>query len=258
MKTQQHTGKELEAPASLNSQQTVPQEKVVPAQIFQEPPQRPLSPGAPRWIVISAVILVLALLLSLGFILIPDLIQRPGSQVKPTQSPTAPGGRVTPTPGTTPTPMPGFTVYMGNGYSISSPQEWKVTPSDQEVTFTGASGLYNLTIMITPNQGGTADARAVADASIAAAKEQMTTSQMEPLPAMTTVGGENWVQESISGTETSDGQSVDLQFVVISINHPAYSANTQNFTIVYGTEKSLFAMANTSYFQQMLRSFTFT
>jgi hypothetical protein len=82
--------------------------------------------------------------------------------------------------------------------------------------------------------------------------------QTETLPPTTTVGGESWDQKSISGTETSGGQNLDFQIVVMSDNHPASAANTQNFTIVYGTEKSRFATANTSYFQPMLQSFKFT
>lgn len=82
--------------------------------------------------------------------------------------------------------------------------------------------------------------------------------QTETLPPTTTVGGDSWVQKSISGTFTSNGQSIDVQYVWISDNHPANSANTQNFIINYGTEKSRFATSNTSYFQPMLQSFKFT
>jgi hypothetical protein len=57
---------------------------------------------------------------------------------------------------------------------------------------------------------------------------------------------------------TSTGQGLALQRVVLSDNHPAHATDTQIFTIVYDTEKSLFATATTSYFQPMLQSFKFT
>ena len=176
-----------------------------------------------------------------------------GTTSTPTPAPTP-----QPSPTPSPTPTPGLTVYTGNGYSISYPQGWKVTPSSKQVTFTGASGVYNLTIVVSPNPNGIADASTVANAGIEATKKTMKNPQTETLPPTTTVGGDSWVQKSITGTETSSGQSVDIQVVVISDNHPTNSANTQNFTIIYGTEKSLFATANTSYFQPMLQSFKFT
>ena len=172
-----------------------------------------------------------------------------------TSTPT-PTPRPSPTP--SPTPTPGLTVYTGNGYSISYPQGWKVTPSSKQVAFTDATDVYNLTIVVSPNPQGIVDTSTVANGSIEAVKKTMKNPQTETLPATTTVGGDSWVQKSISGTETSNGQGVDIQVVVISDNHPANSANTQNFTIVYATEKSLFATASTSYFQPMMQSFKFT
>lgn len=175
-----------------------------------------------------------------------------GTTSTPTPAPTP-----QPSPTPSPTPTPGLTVYTGEGYSISYPQEWKVTPGSNQVAFSDATGIYNLTIVFNPNPGGIAGASTVANTSIEEVKKTMKNPQTETLPPTTTVGGDSWVQKSITGTETSNGQSVDLQVVVISDNHPANSANTKNFTIVYTTVKSLFATANTSYFQPMLQSFKF-
>ena len=176
-----------------------------------------------------------------------------GTTSTPTPAPTP---RPSPTP--SPTPTPGLTVYTGKGYSISYPQGWKVTPSSDQVAFTDASGDYNLNILVSPNPNGIADASTVVNESISVVKKQMKNPQTETLPPTTTVGGDSWVQKSITGTVTTNGQSFDGQVVVMSDNHPANSANTQNFTIIYATEKSLFATANTSYFQPMLQSFKFT
>jgi hypothetical protein len=111
--------------------------------------------------------------------------------------------------------------------------------------------------MIEPNSGGAANASTVVNASIEQVKKTMKNPQVESLPPTTTVGGDSWAQKSITGTETSGGQSVDLHIVVMSDNRPAHSTSTQNFTILYGTTKDAFATGNTSYFQPMLKSFKF-
>jgi hypothetical protein len=172
-----------------------------------------------------------------------------------TSTPT-PTPRPSPTP--SPTPTPGLTVYTGNGYSISYPQGWKVTPSTNQVTFTDATNIDNLTIVFVSNPNGIAAASTIANASIEAIKKTIKNPQTETVPPTTTVGGDSWVQKSISGTATSNGVSFVGQIVLLSDNHPANSANTQNFTIIYGAKKSSFATAYTSYFQPMLQSFKFT
>ena len=64
MSTQHDIEKEYEAPpqapSSLHTQETVPKEKVAPAQIFPQPPQWPARPRANRWVVIGAIILALS------------------------------------------------------------------------------------------------------------------------------------------------------------------------------------------------------
>jgi hypothetical protein len=157
---------------------------------------------------------------------------------------------VTPTskPSPTATPTPALTIYTGKGYSIGYPQGWKVTPSGKQVDFTDASEVYHVTIMVEPNSGGAANASTVVNASIDGVKKTMKNPKVEPLPPTTTVGGDSWVQKSISGTETTNGQDVNLHLVVMSDNHPAHSTNTQNFTIflVLQTMGSLQAIRATS------------
>jgi hypothetical protein len=116
------------APSSLQMLDRRQEASVSPAQTFPQPPQRPPRPPRNRWMVIGAVIVALALMLSLGVLLIPGLLQRPAGQVTPT--PTAPAGQVTPaptTPGTdvTPTSPPGVNPGPQNGPSgVSYPAYW--------------------------------------------------------------------------------------------------------------------------------------
>ncbi|HJT56698.1 MAG TPA: hypothetical protein VJ761_09400 [Ktedonobacteraceae bacterium] len=68
------------------------------------PPQGPPRPTPNRWVVLGTVIVLLAVILSLGGIWLASVVQQPGSQVKPT--PTAPVTTTTPTPGVSPSPQP--------------------------------------------------------------------------------------------------------------------------------------------------------
>lgn len=159
-----------------------------------------------------------------------------------------------PTPQPSPTPSPVLKVYRGKGYSISYPEGWKVTPNSYGVSFSEATNVLSITV--NPNPNGMFNARTLANTTIGGAKSTMKNPQTETLPPTTTVGGDSWVQKSITGTQT--GMNLDMQVVVISDNHPAHSANTQNFTIYYEALKTSFSTANTSYFQPMLQSFKFT
>jgi len=168
-----------------------------------------------------------------------------------------PSATPTSKPSPTATPTPALTVYTGKGYSIGYPQGWKVTASGKQVDFADASGLYHVTIIIESNPGGAIDASLLVNLTTDGIKKMMKNPKAEPLPPTTTVGGESWVQKSISGVETYNGQDVDFHLVLMSDNHPAHSTNTQNFIILYGTTNSGFATGVTSYFQPMLKSFKF-
>jgi len=175
------------------------------------------------------------------------------------------GGGTTSTPSATPpsklsptaTPTPALTVYAGKGYSIGYSQGWKVTPSAEQVDFTDASGLFNTSNILHPNPGGAIDASTLVNGSIDGIKKMLKNPKAEPLPPTRTVGGERWVEKSISGTETYNGRDIDFHFVVMSDDHPAHATTTQNFIILYGTITSGFATGDTSYFQPMLKSFKF-
>ena len=81
MSTQHDIGKEQELPPqalpSLHRQETLPEAKVSPAQTFPQPPSRPPRTKANRWVIIGAVIAVFAIIVSLGAIFLPGLLQRP-------------------------------------------------------------------------------------------------------------------------------------------------------------------------------------
>lgn len=185
-------------------------------------------------------------------LLLAMLLAACGGGITSTSTPTA-----TPRPSPTPTPTPALTLYTGKGFSIGYPQGWKVTPGDGQVDFADANDIYHVTIMLHPNSGGAVAANTLINVTTEAVKKAMKNPKTEPLPATATVGGESWVQQSISGTETTNGQDVNLQVVLMSVNHPAHAANTQNFIILYGTAKEAFSTGDTSYFQPMLKSFKF-
>jgi len=94
MKTQHDIEKEQEARASL----PVQEQQVYSAQTFPQPPRQ----KGRRWVVISAIAVMLVLVLSVGALFIPGVIQHPGGQGQVT--PTSPATQVKPTAPTTSTP----------------------------------------------------------------------------------------------------------------------------------------------------------
>jgi hypothetical protein len=102
MSTQHDIENEREALSRVSP--LVQDQQVSPAQAFPQPPPRPPSPKPDRWVVITAIVVMLVLVLSLGAIFIPGLIRAPGPA--PTPTPTSPAIQVTPTAPTTPVPTP--------------------------------------------------------------------------------------------------------------------------------------------------------
>jgi len=147
---------------------------------------------------------------------------------------------------------------MGTGYIIRYPKGWNVTNSSEStVSFKDSTGVYNLSIVVSPHPKGLASANVLVDARIKLTKSQLKNSQSVAITPKTKVGGDTWGQGSISGTNTKNGQGVMLQTVVIADIHPANSPTSKGFIIVYGTAKSKFDQANAQYFLPMLQSFKF-
>ncbi len=178
-----------------------------------------------------------------------------GDSTSSTPTPTA-----IPKPSSTPAPSPTSStkVYMGDGFSISYPQNWNVKTKGNAVSFTDPTEVDVLIIAEEPNPNGVASAEQVASAEVSAAKVGMTNEQVVNIPPTTTVAGESWVQKSISGTTKVNGQSTVVQLVVIADNHPENSPASKSFSIFYGADKTLFPSVFATYFQSMLASFKFT
>ena len=147
--------------------------------------------------------------------------------------------------------------YTGAGFTIKYPADWKLTTSSTEAAFTDPSGSYNLTIGSTPNPDGAKVADQLAENGIAGAKTNLKNVQTVDLSQTTDVGGQSWSQRSITGTSTLNGQSSDIEAVVLANNHPAHTTDTKGFVIVYVAGKDTFDQARTKYFQPMLQSFKY-
>jgi hypothetical protein len=171
----------------------------------------------------------------------------------PTPSPAS-----SPSPAVTPTSATSLTTYTGNGYTIGYPQGWKVNAAGKNVVFTDATGIYNLTIVVSPDPAGVVSPDTVVNASIQGVQSTLKNTQTVNVPPTTTIGGDSWVQKSIAGTSSAGGQTGTVQIVVASDNHPANSPSTSSFTIIYTTLQSGFDAANSQYFQPMIQSFKFT
>jgi hypothetical protein len=82
--------------------------------------------------------------------------------------------------------------------------------------------------------------------------------QLVSAPSTVIVGGDHWLQKVVAGNASINGTSAQLQVVVLADNHPAHSRNTVSFIITYEMTLVQFAATDTSTFQPMLHSFTFT
>lgn len=171
------------------------------------------------------------------------------------------GSSPTPTPTSTPspTPTPAMATYTGNGYTISYPQGWKVSPSKVEVSFQDAQGLNVLGVIVSPNPGAISPS-IVLGASLTGAEKEANMTKTTPanLPATTTVDGQTWTQQGVTGTASNGSQSGPFEIVGLAINHPANSANPQIFEIVYAGPDLDATMLDQQIFQAMLASFKFT
>ena len=167
----------------------------------------------------------------------PTLLPTPSPTFIPTQSATAAG------------------VYTGNGFSIHYPQGWITSRGGNgtAVTISDPSQLDTMTIVVTPDPNGLASADRTSTMATNNVRATMTNPQMLPVPATVTIGGDKWIQKSVSGTVAV----AVVQLVILADNHPPNTLNTLNFTIVYGTNQAAFAGAVTSDFQPMLNSFKF-
>jgi hypothetical protein len=164
----------------------------------------------------------------------------------------------TPTAASSPTTSGSLTTYTGNGYSIEYPQGWKVNASGNNVVFSDPTGIYSLTVAVAPNPGGTIDTGSVLNTASQLLTSNLKNTQTVNVPASTTIGGDTWMQKSLAGTSTVNGQTGTVQAVIAADNHPANSSSTNAYTITYETLQATFATATSQYFQPMVQSFKFT
>ena len=201
--------------------------------------------------------LVTLLICSLLFVVVLAACGSGSTSSASTSTPT-PTAKPSPTP--SPTPAVSFTTYKGNGYTVSYPQGWKATTSNngEQITLTDATTLDYAAIVVVPDPNGIASANTFLNAEVSAVQKNMKNSQTVNVPPTTTIGGDTWAQKSLTGTSTSAGQSGTVQFVLACDIHPANTSASKSFTFLYGSTQSSFASANTTYFQPMLQSFKFT
>ena len=177
----------------------------------------------------------------------------------PASTPTTPPASTPTTPPASPTAASGaMTVYSGNGFTISYPQNWQITKKANNLfTFADSTGGIKMTITVAPDPNGTISADSVASTALQAAKVLLKNSQTVSVPSTTTVGGESWSQISASGTQRLNNQDTNVQVVVLADVHPANTPLSKSFTIVYQAPVSTFSQDDTAYFQPMLQSFKF-
>lgn len=161
------------------------------------------------------------------------------------------------TPTATATPTVTYKTYTGTDFTIKYPQSWKMTTSNNEVVFTDPVGNYNMTIGATANPQGATTSAELVDGGVSGAKTNLKNTQTVTVPQTTTLDSQTWEQRSLSGTSTLNGQSSDVETVVLATNHPTKTSETKGYVIVYVANKDQFSQADSMYFQPMLQSFKF-
>lgn len=160
-----------------------------------------------------------------------------------------------PTP--TPTPAVAMTTYTGKDFSISYPKDWKATPASTAIAIGDSLDIYNMTLAATPDPSGTATADQLADGGVAGAKANLKDAQTVSIAPTTTIAGQTWSQRAVSGTTTVNGQSIEVELIILATTHPASALDTKGYIISYGTIKLQFEQATSMYFMPMLQSFKF-
>lgn len=162
------------------------------------------------------------------------------------------------TPTATSTSKLSLKQYTGSDFTIKYPTDWKETTSTNAIAFTDPSGKYSMTINTQSNPNAAQSTDQLATNGMETVKKDLKNEQTVNVPATTTVGGQVWAQQAISGTSTMNGKSSDVETTVLATNHPARDANTKGYSITYSAPKDEFSQTNTTYFMPMLDSFTFT
>lgn len=191
------------------------------------------------------------------------------------------GTTVTPTP----TPTPALTTYTGQGYTIGYPKDWTyknvngqslttktflgnyinvlsriIGQTGQQIpitTFSDSLGTNTLTIGALPNPNGLIPTQIAISAAKAAFQSSVKNYKSASITSQTTVGGQTWNQTAVTGTITQAG-SIDAKIVSLVSNHPAQSASTKLYFIIYAGPASTFDTTDSTAFQPMLNTFKFS
>jgi hypothetical protein len=180
-----------------------------------------------------------------------------GTSSTPTPVPTA-APTLAPSPTSPTAATAAMTAFQGNSFTISYPQNWQTTTKANNIfTFADSTGNIKMTITVAPDPNGTISADSVASTALQAAQVLLKNSQTVTVPSTTSVGGDNWSQVSVSGTQRLNNQDTNIQVVVIATVHPANTLLSKSFTILHRAPVSTFSQDNTTYFQPILQSFKF-
>lgn len=159
-------------------------------------------------------------------------------------------------PHTAPTPSAAFMTYRGSGFTIKYPQNWQVTSAKNEVDFADLAG-NTMTIGFSPNPSSATSPDQLADSALAGAKANMKNPQMVNVPATMTISNQIWSQRAVSGISSINGQSENVEAVILATNYPKFAATTKSYTLIYATSKDTFEQSKRMYFAPMLQSFAF-
>jgi len=159
------------------------------------------------------------------------------------------------TPDAAATPATSTTqIYTGDGYSISYPQGWNVQRNKEQAVFTNSTNTVGLAVAANSNPYGAASAQTALDKEVAQVQASLTNVQDCNLDATIEYAGATWHQKAFEG-DTKWGR---MTYEVLTTNHPANSASSKMYEIVYFAPGDQYTQDKTTYIKPMLDSFMFT
>lgn len=214
------------------------------------------APQAPKrriwpWIV-GGVLIVVILLCSIGGFALYQVGAQATAKVSATLTAQANQPTETPTPLATPTSSipANFTQYSdsSNGYSMAYPTSWNKSASGELLTLSDTGGVAALIVGAIGATIPQSDINTQLNGFFTGMAGSGSVSNVKG-PVSVTVAGVTWTQKSADVTRSGS----TVHSVVLAVNH-----GSRFYIIGYLAEESQFQTLNTTDFQPMLQTFTFT
>ena len=147
--------------------------------------------------------------------------------------------------------------FIGNSINLLSRIIGQTGQQIPITIFSDSLGTNTLTVGTIPNPDGLIPTQIALSTAKTALQSTAKNYKSASIASQTTVGGQTWNQTAATGTISQAG-SIDAKIVSLVSNHPAQSASTKLYFIIYAGPASTFDTTDSTAFQPMLNSFKFS